>query len=954
YHGNRTVIESAADYMVSVQLTTGGWENYVGSSSGENNEVTGEALWGIRVAYAPPTTPGYLDCAANKFGTRFRSFGSAPVGEQYIGKDNLGDAPNRNEQTLSWSAGTHHILFSYDAVNNVFTSQVTMDGTPPVPQTALTWTPATPPAALDYIQFDVVKRDAGTTVNLNNIVLTIGATDYYIADLTGSGWPWSYYLSGYYLAGGFSLEADLEIAGTFPTPGGQENSKVEISVCGAPNVALGACPILLNVANPTADVDVNYLGGASDDIFGYSVYFSYPDDVLDITSITPTDWLKGTGASYTSTTFNWKEFDQTGDNVVRVDASRLNQFLGGVGDPGTMFTVHFAPATGVDCGNGDLVIDPDPVNYPMKFRNAYNADITASIVAGDCHIELDVLAPVVQNTLIENLIVHPITGSHEYAKDTDNLKMRADVSDNCLTPTASMILADLSTLLSTGGTAVPADDYTSGVATWNLNNVTLTADGLKTVTITVTDLLNNTTTDSDDITVDNTDPMPATDLYAHPGHKKVNLEWTAGTDDNLYGYAVKTLQTNNVDGNEYPFYVPPMPTNPTAPVPADYPPVAAATDWVTNAFVSEPAATLTHAIVPRGVNYYTIYTFDWALNMAQTASSERATNYYLGDVGSGSGPLPGSGGFNGRIGGYDLTWFSTNYWWTDGTPDVRDEEEYHGDIGPTEASVRTYADDHRFGIPVPDGQIEFEDLMIFSMNYDNVAPKMPTPINVEIHKEFALRLVEERIGSDLTLFVRVENDGTPLKGASLLLQYDPTVLQVKGVDNGSLFGAADLQAFYAHRAGDGLVRFDAALLGNGRTVAYSGDLAVLHFTLMDRDANTDLLFGSVKMRDGGNQDIALRLKGAGSSMPEGYVLSQNYPNPFNPTTVIEYQIVEPGRVTIEVYNMLGARVATVVDGMHDAGSYQALLNATALPSGLYYYTMRAGSFTATRSMTLTK
>ncbi|MCB2206021.1 hypothetical protein KQI65_14870, partial [bacterium] len=55
-------------------------------------------------------------------------------------------------------------------------------------------------------------------------------------------------------------------------------------------------------------------------------------------------------------------------------------------------------------------------------------------------------------------------------------------------------------------------------------------------------------------------------------------------------------------------------------------------------------------------------------------------------------------------------------------------------------------------------------------------------------------------------------------------------------------------------------------------------------------------------------------------------------------------------VTLEVYNALGAKVATLVDGVQEAGSYQAQLNATGLPTGLYYYTMRAGSFRCSRTM----
>ncbi|MGN8226906.1 T9SS type A sorting domain-containing protein [Gracilimonas sp. BCB1] len=85
-----------------------------------------------------------------------------------------------------------------------------------------------------------------------------------------------------------------------------------------------------------------------------------------------------------------------------------------------------------------------------------------------------------------------------------------------------------------------------------------------------------------------------------------------------------------------------------------------------------------------------------------------------------------------------------------------------------------------------------------------------------------------------------------------------------------------------------------------------------------------------------------------------YKLSQNYPNPFNPTTQIAYEISAPGKVLLEVYNVLGERVATLVNGNHVAGAYVASFNASGFPSGIYYYKLVSGQHQQVRSMTLIK
>ncbi|MCU7497454.1 MAG: T9SS type A sorting domain-containing protein, partial [Ignavibacteria bacterium] len=85
-----------------------------------------------------------------------------------------------------------------------------------------------------------------------------------------------------------------------------------------------------------------------------------------------------------------------------------------------------------------------------------------------------------------------------------------------------------------------------------------------------------------------------------------------------------------------------------------------------------------------------------------------------------------------------------------------------------------------------------------------------------------------------------------------------------------------------------------------------------------------------------------------------YSLSQNYPNPFNPATSISYSIEKAGPVKILVYDLLGNKIATIVNEFQNAGTHKVSFDATGLTSGVYLYTIESGSFRSTRKMTLMK
>jgi hypothetical protein len=100
----------------------------------------------------------------------------------------------------------------------------------------------------------------------------------------------------------------------------------------------------------------------------------------------------------------------------------------------------------------------------------------------------------------------------------------------------------------------------------------------------------------------------------------------------------------------------------------------------------------------------------------------------------------------------------------------------------------------------------------------------------------------------------------------------------------------------------------------------------------------------------------LGLNNISNELPAQYSLSQNYPNPFNPVTKIKFDISGSSekQTLLSVYDVLGREVTVLVNQQLQPGTYEADWDASAYPSGVYFYKLEIGSFTDTKKMVLMK
>ena len=316
----------------------------------------------------------------------------------------------------------------------------------------------------------------------------------------------------------------------------------------------------------------------------------------------------------------------------------------------------------------------------------------------------------------------------------------------------------------------------------------------------------------------------------------------------------------------------------------------------------------------RGVCDYRLVQVD-CINTAAPSNIASATNYILGDVVANDGVIATA----------DLIPFADAYG-TEVESGVTDEL----DVGPTD-------DWSSYGIPEIDGLIEFEDLIIFALNYGTDGPSIPVSSFGEQRDkstpatdvEMIVTLEDAEVGYQLTLTGDLKGFSARLQTARQLesaIATGYTVMTYRDVD----FWVIDAIAL------DGLI-------ADGTAIA------------LEFEGEGDLELTTAEGRDSWNQPVTLTVENnLAENLPTVFMLAQNYPNPFNPVTTINYDLAATVPVQLLVYNTLGQQVANLVDGTQPAGRYSVSFDGSRLASGLYFYSLQAGEFNDLQKMLLVK
>jgi hypothetical protein len=134
--------------------------------------------------------------------------------------------------------------------------------------------------------------------------------------------------------------------------------------------------------------------------------------------------------------------------------------------------------------------------------------------------------------------------------------------------------------------------------------------------------------------------------------------------------------------------------------------------------------------------------------------------------------------------------------------------------------------------------------------------------------------------------------------------------------------------------------------GKWNIIAFMPDFA----SPIDLDEDIVIYFANIRIGDGSN----ITSTKPGADIPSEFRLVQNYPNPFNPATIIVFQIPEYSPVSLEVFDVTGRRVITLIDENLEAGYHEVTFDGSRLASGAYLYRMQAGDFVQTKKLMLIK
>lgn len=357
--------------------------------------------------------------------------------------------------------------------------------------------------------------------------------------------------------------------------------------------------------------------------------------------------------------------------------------------------------------------------------------------------------------------------------------------------------------------------------------------------------------------------------------------------------------------------------------PASYPPVG----WTLASSVN--ASGDTDVPASRDFYYYVAYGRDACGNASPvSAVAGGVLDYHLGDVSD--GVTAGQG--DATVNTADASLLGLHY----GASGASLSGFEYLDVGPTTNNTTN-------GRPTPDGAVNFEDLILFSLNYTpkvsgpaaGIRPSAASAMGEAI--EFrAPAVVEEGETFEVPLTLTA---GGRLQGLSVALDWDRSVVEIEGVTPGTFIAS---QGGVVLSSGAG--RVDAAMLGVGaQGLVGEGTLATARFRVIG-SGDPRITVARVVGRDRDNRDLAVAVRGTDAfvtSAPTRTDLFPVVPNPTRGSAAIRYSMTQRGRVHVALFSVDGRLVKTLAKGVQDAGQYQIMWDGTDAQGsltkpGMYY------------------
>ncbi|MBP6875953.1 MAG: T9SS type A sorting domain-containing protein [Candidatus Eisenbacteria bacterium] len=329
----------------------------------------------------------------------------------------------------------------------------------------------------------------------------------------------------------------------------------------------------------------------------------------------------------------------------------------------------------------------------------------------------------------------------------------------------------------------------------------------------------------------------------------------------------------------------------------------------------------------RDFYYYIAFSMDDCGNVSAVSNQTGGTlNYHLGDVVE-----------DNYVTTNDISALSSRYWQTVVAPE-------YVDVGPT----TDYTVD---ALPTTDNLVDFEDLMMFAINFQTV--NTVTPVLVE-GETAALRLVWSVSGEGMPVARLVLDNPGLVKGVHAVVAFNESELTLKSVEAGSAVGA---EGFFMQRTRLEGVELDAAILGHGATFTGS-EVAVLRFQPLHAGARPSLTVADLRGVENGflTGSAAVDPLTPGPS-PVKTALLMARPNPFTGRTEISFQLASEMPVALRIFDASGRLVRTLIDDVMSAGDHGVSWDGRTqdggvVSPGIYFYAFRAEGSETTRKLIL--